>query len=333
MSVELSPVSVYAGFWRRVAAALIDAGLLLVLLIVLGHALGQPGFLLREDWFPSLLSGLVSLAYGVLFESSAWQATPGKRLIRIKVTDLAGQRISRGRAVLRHLAQLLSALCLMLGYVMAAFTQRRQCLHDKIAGTLVVRAAYAPAQIASAPMARRWSRWEIAAVIGPLVAAWLAVLTAQLDHPVAVVEPAEHYNARTQVAAALYYAGDAMDQVVSLYDERHDFASVNISDIPLDQEAARTIAALQVVAGSIHLTFGGDADPALHAHTLTLTPALDTEGNVAWVCGFADVPEGYTVVYDDYRNLTDIDVALLPADCQPGDAGADAAPEAPGLKA
>lgn len=337
MSEEFPNLPVYAGFWRRVAAALIDGCVLLLLLLALSRALAVPGFLLREEWLPSLLSGLVSLAYAALLEASGWQATLGKRLVGIKVTDLQGRRITRWRAVLRHVAQLLSAACLMLGYVMAAFTQRRQCLHDKLAGTLVVRAARSPEQIALAPAAARWSRWAVAAVVAPVLAAWLALLSLQLDpRPVllaAADAPSEHYYARTEVAAALYYAGDAMDQAEGLYSQSHDFADVNIADIDLDDEATRTITALQVVAGSIHVTFGGEADPALRAHTLTLTPALDTDGNVAWVCGFADVPDGYTVIHDDYRSLTDIDQALLPPDCLPGDTAEGSAADGPGLKA
>ena len=336
MSEEFQIRPVYAGFWRRVVAAVVDGCLLLVVLVALSRALNMPGFLLREDWLPSLLSGLVSLAYAALFESSAWQATPGKRLIRIKVTDLRGARITLGRAVLRHLAQLLSAACLMLGYVMAAFTRRRQCLHDKIAGTLVVRAGLSAEQIALAQPAQRWSRWAVAAVVGPLLAIWLALLLARLDRAPAMLGVQGHYNARTEVAAALYYAGDAMDQAEGLYTDSHDFSAVNIAQVELDPEAARTITALRVAAGSIHVTFGGEADRALHAHTLTLTPALDTDGNVAWVCGFADVPEGYTVVHDDYRSLTDIDQALLPADCLPGrpaEPDEKAASDAPGLRA
>jgi uncharacterized RDD family membrane protein YckC len=57
----------------------------------------------------------------------------------LKVTDLEGRRISFARATGRHFAKLLSGFILMIGFIMAGFTQRKQALHDMIAGTLVVR--------------------------------------------------------------------------------------------------------------------------------------------------------------------------------------------------
>ena len=326
---------VYAGFWRRVAAAVIDGGLLLAVLLALSWLMGNPGLLLREDWLPSVFSGLLGLAYAAGFESSRLQATPGKRLLGIKVTDLRGRRISLRRAVLRHLGQFLSAAVLMLGYVMAAFTQRRQALHDKLAGTLVVRAALSVEQVAQAGPARAWSRWSIAAVLSPLVASWLALLLLGLEQGATLPVPGDaRYHARTEVAAALYYASEAIDLAESAYAENSDFTGVNLPSVPLAPEAARTIGSLQVAAGSIHITFGGEAADVLQGHTLTLTPALDGEGNITWVCGYAEVPEGYDVVHEDYLSLTDVEPAALPADCLPADAVAPAADEpAPGLKA
>ena len=326
---------VYAGFWRRVAAAVIDGGLLLAVLLVLSRLAGNPGLLLREDWLPSVFSGLLGLAYAAGFERSRWQATPGKRLIGIKVTDLGGRRISLRRAVVRHLGQFLSAAVLMLGYVMAAFTQRRQTLHDKLAGTLVVRAALSVEQVAQAAPARAWSRWSIAALLAPLVATWLLLLVLGLERGATLPVPGDaRYHARTEVAAALYYASEAIDLAESAYAENSDFTSVNLPSVELGPEASRTLRSLQVAAGSIHMTFGGEAAEVLQGHTLTLTPALDGEGNITWVCGYAAVPEGYDVVHEDYASLTDVDAEALPPDCLPDDEAAPAPDEpAPGLKA
>jgi uncharacterized RDD family membrane protein YckC len=77
--------------------------------------------------------------YFSLMESSAYQATLGKRLVGIMVTDLSGQRIGFGRATARFFAKYLSQLILYIGFFMAGFTQRKQALHDLIASTLVVR--------------------------------------------------------------------------------------------------------------------------------------------------------------------------------------------------
>lgn len=82
---------------------------------------------------------LMELTYRAVSESSPWQATVGKRLLGLKVVDRTGGRLSLPRAALRFGGHLASRLTLMLGYLMAAFTERKQALHDKIADTYVVR--------------------------------------------------------------------------------------------------------------------------------------------------------------------------------------------------
>jgi uncharacterized RDD family membrane protein YckC len=82
---------------------------------------------------------LVSWLYGAAFESSRWQATPGKMLLGMKVTDLAGRRLSFIKASGRALGKWLSGLLLGMGFVLVAFTDRKQGLHDLMAGTLVRR--------------------------------------------------------------------------------------------------------------------------------------------------------------------------------------------------
>jgi uncharacterized RDD family membrane protein YckC len=131
---------VYAGFWRRFVAAIIDAILVAVVLIVADIVLGAIVDA-RSTTFATISSGLsigVGVAYYVGQESGRKQATLGKRALGIIVTDLQGNRISNGRAVGRYFAKLLSALTLAIGYFMAGFTEKKQALHDMIAGTLVV---------------------------------------------------------------------------------------------------------------------------------------------------------------------------------------------------
>jgi uncharacterized RDD family membrane protein YckC len=71
-------------------------------------------------------------------ESSPAQATLGKRALGIKVTDLQGNRISSARATGRYFAKILSIVTFLIGYIIAAFTARKQALHDLVADTLVV---------------------------------------------------------------------------------------------------------------------------------------------------------------------------------------------------
>ena len=141
---EAEPGTVYAGFWRRVAAALIDG-------IVLGVAGAALGAILRlfialtGTGMGSLetLSNIWGMAIGWLYhailESSPTQATLGKMAIGIKVTDLEGNRISFGKASGRYFGMIVSALILFIGFIMVAFTRKKQGLHDIMAGCLVVK--------------------------------------------------------------------------------------------------------------------------------------------------------------------------------------------------
>jgi len=82
---------------------------------------------------------LVNFVYHVLTECSAKQATYGKQLIKLKVCDMEGRRISFGRSMGRNLAKLFSDATFFVGYVISFFTKQQQCLHDMMAGTLVMK--------------------------------------------------------------------------------------------------------------------------------------------------------------------------------------------------
>jgi uncharacterized RDD family membrane protein YckC len=141
----------YAGFWKRFVAALLDGLLLAVVLNIVGFLVG---FMLAYGMSSSgydmdaisavmtnlgyLIGTLGYWLYFTLFESSARQATPGKMALGIVVTDLDGDRISFARANGRYWGKLLSVLTLFIGYLMAAFTGKKQTLHDMVAGCLVV---------------------------------------------------------------------------------------------------------------------------------------------------------------------------------------------------
>jgi uncharacterized RDD family membrane protein YckC len=142
---------VYAGFWKRVAANVIDSfvvgivggiigaiiGGIIGAVFGLNGGLGGGGFLAIQ-----LVTNLVSIAitagYYAWFHSSANQATLGKMAIGIKVVRTDGEAISFARGVGRYFAFLLSSLILCIGLLMAAFTERKQGLHDLICDTLVV---------------------------------------------------------------------------------------------------------------------------------------------------------------------------------------------------
>jgi uncharacterized RDD family membrane protein YckC len=146
------PTVRYGGFWIRFVAAVIDwilvqlvvfpvAAVLGAMIGLAGGAVDMPGFGIHMVSF--IITGTIGLLgnwiYEAAMESSSKQATVGKMALGLKVTDLEGRRISFGRATGRHFAKLISGMIFLIGYIMAGFTQRKQALHDMIAGTLVQR--------------------------------------------------------------------------------------------------------------------------------------------------------------------------------------------------
>jgi uncharacterized RDD family membrane protein YckC len=141
----------YGGFWIRVVAAIIDGIILHVAvspirmifggLRLAGMMSGVPhiglGFLGGGVTLIALVFG--SWLYEAFMQSSSYQATLGKMIFGMKVTDLNGNRISFERATGRHFAKWLSGMILGIGYIMVGFTDRKQGLHDLLAGTLVRR--------------------------------------------------------------------------------------------------------------------------------------------------------------------------------------------------
>ena len=132
----------YAEFGARLQAFILDclifaiATVLLygLLTIVSRDAIDPARWVLFPVW---LL--VPAWAYWALFESSALQATPGKRYLKIRVADDMGARMGLKRATLRSAAGLVTVLTGFLGFLMAAFTTRSQALHDRLSHTYVVR--------------------------------------------------------------------------------------------------------------------------------------------------------------------------------------------------
>ena len=148
----LTASSLYGGFWIRVLAAIIDTVILRVVVIpvhLFFGGLGLAGMMsgIHHPAGLAILGGGVTLIalvfaswlYEAFMESSSYQATLGKMICGLKVTDLYGNRISFERATGRHFAKWVSAAILWIGFIMVGFTERKQGLHDLIAGTLVRR--------------------------------------------------------------------------------------------------------------------------------------------------------------------------------------------------
>ena len=159
----------YAGFWVRAVAALIDFIILIFLeglitklffsfpLYIKVRGDTESMFFDPMTFFECLKNGsyeiycygsvltpgwvffLLAVVYYAVQQSSKFQATLGMRAFGLKIIDEEGQRVSFVRAAVRYVASLFSAMILGIGYLMIAFTPRKQALHDLITSVYVIR--------------------------------------------------------------------------------------------------------------------------------------------------------------------------------------------------
>jgi uncharacterized RDD family membrane protein YckC len=157
----------YGGFWIRFIASVVD-GLIIsiplsfVVIMTVGvfggaaaihfHDLfhGDPERFLPRlfEFIPAFIGFfflivIISMAahwlYYAMLESSSRQATVGKMIFNLRVTDMAGNRISFGRATGRYFGKVVNGFVpLAIGYIIAGFTEKKQALHDFIAATVVM---------------------------------------------------------------------------------------------------------------------------------------------------------------------------------------------------
>jgi uncharacterized RDD family membrane protein YckC len=153
------PTSRYGGFWLRLLAHLIDHVILGAIAAPLFFILVLPSIIRviheaepNQEPSPELIVAIVSSVfiyvvlafvgqwlYEALLTSSSWQATLGKRVLQLKVTDELGNRIGFGRATGRFFAKILSSMFFCIGFIMVGLTDRKRGLHDMLAGTLVMK--------------------------------------------------------------------------------------------------------------------------------------------------------------------------------------------------
>jgi len=135
-------VQYYGSFDQRLTASVIDwffvttACTIITLVIAL---LNSPEFRLPIAMSLLVTIPLTKLIYHIIMECSVKQATYGKQIIGIKVCDLNGARITPIRSVWRNVAKIFSVLPAFIGYIYSFFSQQQQCLHDMLAGTLVIK--------------------------------------------------------------------------------------------------------------------------------------------------------------------------------------------------
>lgn len=146
----------YAGFWIRCLALFLDSLILMAFSCFNGTVVAAVLFgvyatsgknlaaMKTSAIFLQVANGLLGLIEGWLYhaflESSEWQATLGKKWCGLRVCDFQGERLTLLKASIRYVGRFISAGACWVGYFMAAFTQKKQALHDIIAGTVVVKA-------------------------------------------------------------------------------------------------------------------------------------------------------------------------------------------------
>lgn len=312
---HLHAPTLHAGFWRRVAAYLVDWLILMPVFFVLefafimpimlqaarGNPRPQPDFALLPMVWVFLI--VLPWLYYALCESSKWQATPGKLAVGLRVTDLYGRRIGFGRATGRFFGKIISGLIFNIGYMMAGWTQRKQCLHDLMAEACVVRkeglAAFERDELAGATAAPAAASsmpgWAVALIV---VGACFFMIIPIIAILAAIAIPAyQNYLVRAQVAEGVVLARGAETAVV-------EYVS-RAGAVPIDNAAAglanpdaingRYVSSVKVENGSVVVTFGGGANPAIAGQHLEFRP-YGSRDNVQWRCGSPDIQVKYLPV-------------------------------------
>lgn len=306
----------YAGFWRRAAAHVIDylvLGVMLVVLTVflevLQDVLGRFG----KDGIgiESVIVLVAMWLYEAGMHSSVRQATVGKMAVGIKVIDLTGRRIGFWWATRRFVAKFLSAMTLGGGYAMAAFTKRRQALHDVLADTLVVTRNTTAAEVAAGLEPPRVSGWIVVVTV-------LAGMVPLIGILAAISIPAyQDYVARSQVSDGLLSSENYKTAVVGAIAMGANFAEIDLRSLGLsNQPRSQYLESIDVVMGAVVLKYGRGASRVISGKQLVLVPALGSSGDVVWICGLGPTPAGVTPAIEQYQQYTDVPVKFLPSSCR-----------------
>ncbi len=290
----------FASFGARVVAFFIDRiliGIVVVALTFLGYKLfgdsDKPSelfiFIYMALMFLAWIPGLI---YYTITESSSAQASIGKRIMKIKVVDAQGERVSFGRALGRNLAGFFSSFILGIGYLMAAFTEKRQALHDSIASTLVVTAdtpdgavpvsAYSGGSNAVGIIA-------VLAVVGFIGIAVIGILAA-------IAIPAyQDYTVRAKLFEAYASTAGTRKSYIDFYNENKQLPA-SLSNLSESKVENRYVQSIKIDrSGELIVSLTGA--PQFEGKTFSLTPEQTTDG-IQLVCSSSIRPR------------------LLPTDCR-----------------
>ena len=286
--------TVHAGFWRRVAAYFIDAFIVgvvawvVALVLMLGFAAtGGISAIVAASMLNYVVMIAIYWLYFALQESSAAQATFGKRALGIKVTDDHAHRIGFGRATGRFFGKFVSSFILGIGYLLAGFTERKQALHDMMASTFVVFRAVEPGQpLPGVRPPMPWYGWVINIVCFSL--APIGILAA-------IALPAyQDYTARAQAYTGIVAADAAKAAVVTFYAAQNRCPQSN-EEAGLGTSAAAGGYVSDVsIKPDCHVvvTFAGTGavNVQLRGQQIEMVGTPDG-GNLSWTCDNGSIPD------------------------------------------
>ncbi len=291
--LDLSPASsesgstdvlIYAGFWMRFFAALLDFFLLgavvIALLLLLAGLIvisGRDNFIhnpLAETIFVTIII-CIAIFYYVFTTSSGACSTLGKRWLNIKVLDIYGNKITPQHALGRLMARSMSYLSFYTGFLIQPFTTRKQALHDLLAKTIVVRSS---------------ENTKIS------IKATFLVLFIALMIPILVlfatagVPAFKQYIQKIQLKKGLQLGEKATSAVTRFYVNNRRFP-VAISDADRYLGTTPHVTAIEInqFDGELTLAFSGEERLGLRNKHLIYTVTFDPAHNIIWKCHSSDI--------------------------------------------
>ncbi len=292
---------IFAGFWLRLVAAIIDGIIINVVFWVISFILiagvassSEEGPVIVASIFTYILSIVGNWLYFALMESSSKQATVGKMALGLKVVDEHGERIGFGRATGRHFGKLISSLIIAIGFLMAAWTRKRQCLHDILAGSLVVRNSASAEEIASGAEAPPVTGIAIAGVIA---AALFVIAIPVIGIVAAIAIPQyQNYTVKAKISAAMISAEPAKAAVERYYAANEE-APATLKDAGFVATPTPTVRDISINAetSAIEIEF---AFSPVDGQSIYFVPEVGDDKKITWTCS------------------SDIETKLLPKSCQ-----------------
>ena len=277
----------YAGFWRRFAAAVLDLLIVIVPMVVLGIVVAlitgpKSDATAAAEWSTFAVLWL----YFAILESSSRQATAGKRIFGIRVADLDGDRVSFFRASGRFFAKIFSALSLSVGFLMAAFTPRKQALHDMVAGCVVVKAGITPSDLTQDGYAytRPMTAGRRFGLVAAVVCIPLSVVGAAITIPIY-----QDYLVRSKLRAVVE-SGNTATAAVTAYMLRYKTSPRTLDEAHATPASPHVREAVINRDGTIVLTI---AIAKLEGKRIAFVPSNPKQQKIVWTCTSDDISPRY----------------------------------------